>query len=46
MHNNFRKTNGIQSEFFTQALCWEYYSNTKNEVVAHFMKDPDFEFKN
>ena len=36
MHNNFRQRNGIESEFFTQALCWEYYSNIRNEVVANF----------
>ena len=29
MHNNFRQRNVIQSDFFTQALCWEYYSKIK-----------------
>ena len=38
MHNNFRQTNGIKSEFLTQALCWEYYNKIKNEVVVHSPK--------
>ena len=38
MHNNFRQTNGIESEFLTQALCWEYYNKIKNEVVVHSPK--------
>ena len=33
-------------EFFTQALCLEYCNKIKNEVVVHFIKDPNFEFKN
>ena len=31
--------------FFTQALCWEYYSKPKNLVVIQFIKCPNFEFK-
>ena len=31
--------------FFTQALCWEYYSKPKNLVVIQFIKYPNFEFK-
>ena len=29
-HNNYEQTDGIQLEFFTQVLCWEYYSKPKN----------------
>ena len=29
-HDNYEQTNGIQSVFFAQALCWEYYSKPKN----------------
>ena len=31
--------------YFTQALCWEYYSKLKNLVVIQFIKYPNFEFK-
>ena len=31
--------------FFTQALCWEYYSKPKNLVVIQFIKYPNFELK-
>ena len=30
--NNYEQTNGIQLELFVQALCWEYYSKSKNLV--------------
>ena len=46
MHNNLQQTNVIQLEFFTQALCWEYYSKIKNCIVIHLIKHPNFEFKN
>ena len=42
---NFRETNGINMAFFTQALCWEYYSKPKNLVVIQFIKYPNFELK-
>ena len=32
--------------FFTQDLCWEYYSKPNNLVVIQFIKYPNFEFKN
>ena len=38
MHNNFRQTTGINIKFFSQALCWEYYSKPKNLVVIQFIK--------
>ena len=31
-HDNFEQTNGIHLEYFTKALCWEYYSKPKNLV--------------
>ena len=24
MHDSYEQTNGVQLDFFTQALCWEY----------------------
>ena len=42
---NFRETNGINMAFFTQALCWEYYTKPKNLVVIQFIKYPNFELK-
>ena len=35
-----------QYDFFTQALCREYYKKPKNLVVIQFIKYPNFEFKN
>ena len=32
--NNYELTNGIQLEFFAQALCWEYYSKPKKIVSS------------
>ena len=29
-HSNYKQTSGIQLEFFTQGLWWEYYSKPKN----------------
>ena len=43
---NFRQTNAINMNFFTQALCWEYYSKPKNVVVIQFIKYPNFDLKN
>ena len=36
----------VSKKFFRQPLCWEYYNNLKNYIVLHFIKDPNFEFKN
>ena len=41
----FRQTNAISYNFFTQSLCWEYYSKQKDLVVIQFIKYPNFEFK-
>ena len=30
----------FNKNFFTQTLCWEYYSKIKNYVVMQFIKDP------
>ena len=43
---NFRQTNAVNMNSFTQALCWEYYSKPNNLVVIQFIKYPNFEFKN
>ena len=36
----------LSISFFTQVLCWEYYSKPKNSVVIQFIKYPNFEFIN
>ena len=41
--HNFRQTNAINMIFFTQNLCWKYYSKPKN---LEFIKYPNFGFKN
>ena len=36
----------LSISFFTQVLCWEYYSKPKNSVVIQFIKYPNFDFIN
>ena len=43
---NFRQTNAMKMNFFTQALCWQCYSKPNNLVVMQFIKYPKSELKN
>ena len=43
---NFRQTNAMKMNFFTQALCWQCYSKPNNLVVMQFIKYSKSELKN
>ena len=43
---NFRQTNAMKMNFFTQALCWQCYSKPNNLVIMQFIKYYKSELKN
>ena len=42
-HSNYKQTSGIQLQFFTQGLWWEYYSKPKNSE-SHSSKNINLSF--
>ena len=46
IHDDYEQKNGIESEAFTPAMCWENYRILKDLVDIKFIEDPQFELKN
>ena len=46
IHDDYEQRNGIESEAFTPAMCWENYSILKDLVDIKFIEDPQFQLKN